>query len=217
MTWPLGKVTTTGTDPVELAAGTTTFMVVEPTMVKDVTAIPPKVTAVAFERFLPKIDMTLPPAKKPWKALRPRIMGEVGETYVKTLDSNGDPFGVFTAITAVPSDPAGAIASMKLGVTTVNAKAGTPPNVTEVAPLRFAPNIVCREPPAVDPVLAEIPSKRGVVDSYLKVAIPPREVPPGVVTSIVTIPAPAAAGLVAVIVFELFTVNAIAGVPPNRT
>lgn len=108
MTWPLGKVTTTGTDPVELAAGTSTFMVVVSTMVKDVTAIPPKVTAVAFERFVPKIDMTLPPAKKPELKLRRLIVGEVGETYVKASGSDADPFGVVTAISANPSDPAGA-------------------------------------------------------------------------------------------------------------
>lgn len=108
MAVPPGVVTTTDTGPVELAAGTTARIRVALTTVNDVTAVPPKVTAVAPVKFVPTIPTSLPPASGPWPEVSPVIVTVAGSTYVYALSAVAVPLGEVTTTLTVPKDPAGA-------------------------------------------------------------------------------------------------------------
>ena len=62
------------------------------------------------------------------------------------------PEGVVTSTLAVPAVPAGVIAVIEVGLTTVTPVAAVPPMVTLVAPVKPAPEIVTLVPPRVVPV-----------------------------------------------------------------
>ena len=61
------------------------------------------------------------------------------------------PPGVVTATLLAPALPAGVTAVMLVAETTTTLVAATPPTVTLVAPVRFAPVIVIAVPPIVKP------------------------------------------------------------------
>lgn len=86
------------------------------------------------------------------------------------------------------------------------------PKRTEVTPVKLVPRIVTEVPPAVVP---EVGLSDVIVGAarYVKVEL---SVPLGVATLTVTWPADLA-GVIAVIVVELTTVNDFAFVPPNVT
>ena len=62
------------------------------------------------------------------------------------------PLGIVTRTLAVPAVPAGVVAVMLVGLTTVTPVAATPAMVTAEAPVKFVPVIVTLVPPKVVPV-----------------------------------------------------------------
>ena len=70
------------------------------------------------------------------------------------------PFGVVTVTSAVPV-PAGAVAVICVALTTLNELAAVPPNLTAVAPVKFAPVMVTPVPPDGGPVFGLTPVTAG--------------------------------------------------------
>ncbi len=66
------------------------------------------------------------------------------------------PPGVVTATSTAPAACAGVVAVMVVALTTVTLVAGTPPNVTAVAPVRLVPVMVTLVPPTVVPLVGLI-------------------------------------------------------------
>jgi hypothetical protein len=62
------------------------------------------------------------------------------------------PLGVVTRTLAAPAAPAGVVAVIDVGLTTVIVLAATPPMVTLVAPVKLVPVIVTLVPPRVVPL-----------------------------------------------------------------
>ena len=79
----------------------------------------------------------------------------VYQTYVNAFVAVAVPFGVVTATLFAPRVPAGVTAVTLVDETTTTLVAATPPTVTLVAPVKFAPVIVIAVPPAVEPVAGE--------------------------------------------------------------
>ncbi len=63
---------------------------------------------------------------------------------------------VVTVISTVPT-PAGDVAVICVAELTVKLTAGVPPNCTAVAPVKLVPVMVTVVPPAVGPLVGEIP------------------------------------------------------------
>ena len=57
-----------------------------------------------------------------------------------------------TATSTKPAECAGAVAVIEVALTTVKLVAATPPNVTDVAPVKFVPVMVMDVPPPVGPL-----------------------------------------------------------------
>jgi hypothetical protein len=62
------------------------------------------------------------------------------------------PEEVVTVTSTAPADPAGLMAVIDVGETTLKEEAGAVPNVTAVAPDRFVPVTVIGVPPVVGPL-----------------------------------------------------------------
>ena len=58
-----------------------------------------------------------------------------------------------TTTLALPALPAGVVQVMEVSLTTLTFVAATPPKVTPVAPVKFAPVIVTLVPPAAAPLV----------------------------------------------------------------
>ena len=71
----------------------------------------------------------------------------VGTTYVNAFVAVAVPFGVVTETLFAPAVPTGVTAVMLVDETTTTLVAATPPTVTLVAPVKFAPVIVIGAPP----------------------------------------------------------------------
>ena len=71
----------------------------------------------------------------------------VGTTYVNASAKLAVPFGVVTSTLFAPTVPAGVTAVTLCDQTTTTLVAATPPTVTLVAPVKFAPVIVIGAPP----------------------------------------------------------------------
>ena len=71
----------------------------------------------------------------------------VYQTYVNASAALAVPLGVVTATLCAPTVPAGVTAVMLVDETTTTLVAATPPTVTLVAPVKFAPVIVIGAPP----------------------------------------------------------------------
>ncbi|OEZ89316.1 hypothetical protein JAB6_01300 [Janthinobacterium sp. HH104] len=121
---------------------------------------------------------------------------------------------VVTRTSTVPV-PAGAVAVICEALLTVKPVAAVAPNVTAVAPLRFAPVMVTLAPPAVGPKVGEIPLTTGAPTYVNWSAALVALVPPTVVMRTSTVPVPA--GAVAVICEALLTVKPVAAVAPKVT
>ena len=65
------------------------------------------------------------------------------------------PPAVITVMSTVPAERAGAVAVIWVAEFTVKLVALVAPNLTAVAPLKLAPEIVMDVPPAVDPLVGE--------------------------------------------------------------
>jgi hypothetical protein len=100
-----------------------------------------------------------------------------------------------------------------VSLTTTTPVAATPPTVTDVAPVKYAPIIVIVVPPTVDPLDGLTPMISGA--TYVN-APTDVTVPFGVTTSTATTPA-ACAGVVAVTVVSLTTTTPVAATPPTVT
>jgi hypothetical protein len=124
--------------------------------------------------------------------------------------------GVVTVTSTSPAEPAGDVAVIDVSETTVKDAAAVEPNETALAPMKPVPVIVTCVPPATGPALGLTPVTPGA-DTYVNASAEPpdAEVPPGVVTVMLTVPDPA--GDVAVIFVAELTVNDPAAVDPNLT
>ena len=117
------------------------------------------------------------------------------------------PPGVVTA--TLPEAPAPTVAVILVALTTVNALAATPPNVTAVAPVKLVPVMV-----TLVPVFCDVGVKEVMVGAATKVNPALVAVPAGLVTVILPV-VPAAT--TAVMVVGLTTVKEVALVVPNFT
>ena len=73
------------------------------------------------------------------------------------------PSDVVTRTLAVPAAPAGVTAVIVVAETTVTEVAAAPPIVTEVAPVKLAPEMVTLVPPEIAPALGEIDATVGAL------------------------------------------------------
>lgn len=121
------------------------------------------------------------------------------------------PPGVVTVIAPFPA-LVGTTKVIVVGETTVNEAAGTPPIVTELAPVRFVPVMVTVAPGAA--VVGEKLVIVGAAGRTVNVVRPLVAVPPGVV--ILITPVGATLGTVTLTVPSRFTVN-VAATPPMLT
>ena len=133
-------------------------------------------------------------------------------TYVNAFAKLEVPIGVVTATLTAPAVPAEVTAAMTVEEITVPL-AATPPTVTLVAPVRFAPMIMIAVPPKVEPEVGETDEIVGgatYVNKFVAVALPF-----GVVTAIVCAPT-VPGGVTDSIWVSDRTLN-VAAVPPTLT
>ena len=132
-------------------AGVTAVMVVVEVTFSAVAATPPTVTLVVpATKFVPVIEINVPPRVEPLDGLTDVIVG--GTTYVNAFVNVAVPPAVVTATLFAPAVPAGVTAVMVVVEVTFSAVASTPSTVTLVAPAtKFVPVIVIAVPPRVEP------------------------------------------------------------------
>lgn len=110
----------------------------------------------------------------------------------------------------VPDAPFPGIADILVDELIINEEAGTPPNCTDVAPVKLLPVMVTVAPVAAVTGVKDVMTGVGTKLKPLSVAVPP-----GVVTA--TVPEAAAFATTAVIVVEEMTVKELAATPPIFT
>lgn len=149
--------------------------------------LPPNITLVVPVKFVPLIVTCVPTG--PLGGVKLVIVG--GGMTVKFVPLIASPPGVVTVIAPVVA-PTGTVAII---FPPLNLKVALVPlNVTEVAPLRFAPLIVTAVP--IPPLVGENPVMVGGAFATTVKVVPLAAVPPAVVTAIGPVVAPA--GTVAV-------------------
>ena len=115
-------------------APTIAVILVALTTVKELAAVPPKLTAVAPVKFVPVIVTVCPvPAEV---GLKDVIVG--GGKYVKPARV---PVPDAVVTETEPDAPAPTVALMLVALTTVNVVAAVPPKLTAVSPVKFVPVI----------------------------------------------------------------------------
>ena len=186
----------------EVPVATTAEICVEEFTVKEVAAVPPKLTAVAPEKFVPMIVTVAPLAA-------PDGVNDVmvGAGMKVNPASKPVPPGVITD--TFPEDPLATTAEICVEEFTVKEEAAVPPKLTAVAPEKFVPVIV-----TVAPLAALLGVKDVMAGAGMKVNPACKSVPPGVVTD--TFPEVPVA-TTAEICVEEFTVKEVAAVPPKLT
>jgi len=198
----------TVTEPVRAPVGTVAVSEVLETTV-NVALVPPKVTFVVPVKFAPVIVTFVPTG--PLVGVKDEIVGAGGgvTVTVKAFALVAVPPGVVTAIGPVVA-PLGTVAWRAVSETTVN-DAVVPPKVTLVVPVKLVPPIVTFTPtgPLVGAKDVIVGAGGVTVNAVALVAVPP-----GAVTTIVPVDAPA--GTVAVSDVSEATMND-APVPPNFT
>lgn len=144
----------------EVPAATTAVMLVAETKLKEVAAIPPKLTAETPVKFVP-VKVTVAP-----------VAAEVGVNEVITgAGINVKPVrvpvppGLVTLI--LPEVPAETTAVMLVAETTVKEVAAVPPKLTAVTPIKFVPVRV-----TVAPVAAEVGVNEVIVGAGILTVIP---------------------------------------------
>lgn len=196
---PTGVVTVTIPDD---PLATTAVTVVADTIVSELAIVPPKVTEVASVKFVPVIVTVVPLTAVVGVK---DVMAGAGKN-VKS-PSVAEPSGVVTSTTPVEPDPTMAV--MLVDDTTVKELAAIPPNVTDVAPLRFVPVIF-----TVVPLLALVGVNDVMEGPPMNTYPFKAPVPPGPVTdTLPDEPLPT----VAIILVDDTTVNDAAAVTPNLT
>jgi hypothetical protein len=153
---PPGVVTVTSTVPA-VSAGEVVVMLVSLTTVKVSAVVSPKLTTPALVKPVPVIVTAVPPASGPAAGATPVTTGS-GKVYVKRSAerlAEGPP-AVVTVTSTVPAEPAGAVALMRVALTTVNEVAALLPKLTAVAPVNAVPVTVTTVPPATGPEMGEI-------------------------------------------------------------
>ena len=115
---------------------TTAVMLVALTTVKEVAAVPPKLTAVAPVKLVP-VMVTIAPVAADDGVNEPMVGAGIN---VKLLEELTVPPGAVTDI--VPLAPLATTAVMLVALTTVKEVAAVPPKLTAVAPVKLVPVMV---------------------------------------------------------------------------
>jgi hypothetical protein len=199
---PLAVVTLIG--PVLAPAGTVAVIRAEELTTGLTAETPLKATPLTLTKFAPVIVTLLPAG--PLGGVNPLMTGAV--VTVKGFALSPTPLGLITRILPVAA-PAGTAAVICTELFTAN-DAETPPKLTLVLPVKFAPVIVTVVP--MVPLAGVKPVMAGAVETTKLPALV--AVPSGVVTAIDPVVAPL--GTVAEIFVEEFTVN-VALTPLNLT
>lgn len=195
---PSGVVTDTLPDA---PSATTAVMLVAETTLNEAAAVPPKLTAVVPEKFVPLIVMVATAA--PLVGVNNEIVGT--RTNVNpALDAI--PLGVVTETS--PDAPLPTMAVILVADTTLNEAATVPPKLTSVAPIKPVPEIVMILP------FPPLGVKEAIVGAAINVNPVFIAVPPGVITE--TLPDVPAATTALILVAET-TLNDVAAVPPKLT
>jgi hypothetical protein len=149
---PLYDVTCTSTVPA-LWAGEVAVIDAGEFTVNEVAATPPKVTPIAPVKFVPVSATEVPPAVVPVVVPRLVTVGSEAVVYVNTFPPPvaDVPADVVTVTLMEPEYCGGDVAAIEVAEFTVNDKAGTVPNSTLVAPVKFVPVKDTDVPPAVLP------------------------------------------------------------------
>ncbi len=124
--------------------------------------------------------------------------------------------GFATETSTVPTDPAGEVAVICVGPSTMNDEAAATPKATAVAPVKPVPVTTTDVPPALSPEPGDTLLTTGVAKYVNWSAGVAGLMPPGLVTVTSTVTADSA-GETAVIWVGLFTVNDAAFTGPNFT
>ena len=72
---------------------------------------------------------------------------------LSAVDRGEAPEADWTVTSTVPNAPAGEVAQIDVGLTTMKLAAATFPNITPVTLEKFVPVMVTEEPPAEDPLV----------------------------------------------------------------
>jgi hypothetical protein len=201
---PPGVVTEIG--PLVAPLGTVAVTCVDEFTLKLVAATPLNPTPLAPAKLVPRIATIVPDG--PFVGVKPVIVGD--EDTIKALELVAVPPGVVTEIGPVVA-PAGTIAVICVEESTLKLAAAVPLNPTALAPVKLVPvitTLVPAGPPAGEK--PEIVGGRTTVNELALVAVPP-----GVVTEMGPVVAPA--GTAAVICVEESTLKLTAPVPLNAT
>jgi hypothetical protein len=175
-------------------------MVVDDTIVNELTEVPPSVTTEVLLKLVPVIVMSAPAAA---------VVGAneviVGAGMNVNPSSEAEPPGV-VRLTA-PEEPLPTLAMMDIEETTVNEFTEVPPSVTTEVLLKFVPVIVMSAPAA-----AVVGANAVIVGAGMNVNPASEAEPPGVVKLTAPVaPVPTTATMEV----EETTVNELTGVPPN--
>ena len=190
----------------EAPAPTTAEIVVELMMVNEVAAVPPKLTELAQDKFVPVMITT------------PEVESDVGVNdemvgAAAVLVNVATDVAVLTGLVTdtVPEPPQGTTAVMLVALTALNVVAATPPKLTAEAQVKFVPVMVTVVPGAAAVGVNEVTV--GAETVYVKPAKLP--VPYWLVTE--TLPEAEPQATTAAIVVALVTVKDVAAVPPKLT
>ena len=159
--------------------------------VNDVAVVAPNLTAVAPKRFVPVILTVVPPLVVPDAGVSEEIVGNVAlNVYLSAVPDVAVPPAVVTWTLTVPATWGLVLARTTVGLVTVKDVAVVAPNLTAVAPKRFAPVILTVVPPLVVPDVGVREEMVGLaaLKVYLS-PVPDAAVPPAVVTWTLTAPA----------------------------
>ncbi len=164
------------------------MILVDPVTRKVVAGVVPNVTDVAPVKLLPVMVTVVPPEVEPLVGVKLVMTG--GATNTKYADEVAVPEGVVTLILSLPAESALVLAKILVVPVTWKVVAVVAPNLTEVAPFRLVPMMVTVVPPEVGPLVGvKLVMVGRVVDTNLKNA-DDIAVPDGVLTEILTVPAP---------------------------
>lgn len=193
----------TVTRPDTAPTGTTT-VICDAEIIGDPATTPPKLTELPATKFDPDTTTDAPTAAEP--GVTPATVG-VGNT-VKFPALTATPSGVDTRTTPVTA-PSGTTTVIDVSDTTTGLTAATPPNVTDVAPVKLLPVTVTVAPTTADPTLNPV-IRGNTVKLTALVAVPPA-------VTTVTTPDVAPTGTDVVIDVDDTTVNVDCNTPLNRT
>jgi hypothetical protein len=157
--WPSVFVTVTATlptVPAGVVAGVVAVIEVGPTTTTFVAATLPNFTVAPVTKFAPVIVTAIPPAVAPLFGVTLLTAG--GGVYIKPFVRVPLwPLGFVTVTLTLPATPEGVVAVMDVALTTVTFVAAVVPNVTVAPTVKFVPVIDTAVPPAIRPLLGEIP------------------------------------------------------------